>query len=199
MRQEQARPAPRPIRILSYFFMTTLLAAGIAGYILIGRDTPLAGSVPLPKVLETKSPGHDDLLRLGHDLEEIAKDAEQRLGFHNAASAAAATRLRARLQTAHDTGRRLEPRLTREETRVLLALEQSERVIGDYIDASDDSAGDDEQIEIARRQIAAALAHGRGEPVELVILSSFGRHQRHSEGLQDLNEVRQAKLKLIHE
>ena len=192
-------PMSAAARAFGYVLMTVLLVGGIAGYVLIGRDTSLAGSLPLPLAFETRSASHDDLMLLGRELTEIATDAEQRLGFHDRAAAAMGTRLRARVRTIHDAGRLLEPRLTREETRTLMAYEEAELIIGDYIAAATEGAGDDEQIELAKKQIATGLAVGQGQPVANVIVRDAVTRVKHSQAMQDLNDVRHAKLRLVDE
>jgi hypothetical protein len=196
----KAPPAPpsRSTTFLGSFLLTILLGAGVAAYIYIGRDTTLAGAVPLPKALETKSSAHDDLMALGGDLQEIAKDALQRLGFHDAASDTAAVHLRTRLAAVHEKGRRLEPKLSRNETRVLMAFDEAQVAIDDYITASQaGQTNDDDEIRLAERQIANGLALGRGEDMDHVILSALSHRVKTSDSVRDINDIRRVKLRLL--
>lgn len=193
-RPQQDSDAKRQSRLIGYVFMTLLLVAGAGAYLFIARDSSLAGAVPLPKALATKSAAHDDLMLVGRALTELSRDAQQRLGFHDAASAAAGERLLKRLDALKAAGRKLEPRLTRDESRSLMAFEQAGRILGDYIRAADDGTGDESLVVQARQQIATGLAAGRGERIEDIILPG---HTKLSKTVDDLNNVRRAKIRLV--
>jgi hypothetical protein len=183
-------------RLIGYVLLTVVLVAAVLGYLYLARDSSLAGDVPIPKALAIKSAGHDDLMLVGRELGDVARDAQQRLGFKDAASAAAGQRLLRRIETLRVAGRKLEPKLTRDEQRSLMAFEQAERLLVDYVNAADDGTGDDSLVTQARQQLANGLSAGRGEHIDDLIIP---RKTKVPAGLQDLNDVRRAKLRLVGE
>jgi hypothetical protein len=170
---ERAEPAPRPrvtlyVRVVRFSLFVLFVAGALAGYVWIGRHTPLAGALPLPRSLQVASSAHEELEGYGESLRAIAVEVSGRILGPGPQNAPIARSLLARIDAAHRLGRALEPRLTREEGRVLAALQAGERLMRDHVAASVrvGDGYDPEALAHARAQLDHALGLLGGKPLE---------------------------------
>jgi hypothetical protein len=173
-------PVPRLSWSQKFFaalFLLTLLGGGLATYVALGRSSHLKGTLPLPRALRTTSAGHGELLLLGRALDELCVDAETWLRLPGPRNRVTSMRLHERLGRLHRVGRELEPQLTREEARVLMAFQNAARMVDEFLDLAADASGriDGALVRTARTQIARGLQLARGESIDDLIMSGLQR------------------------
>lgn len=128
--------------------------------------------VLLPTLLIHKaSAARRDLALLNRDLAELAKEIDKSLsGTPGDRNRKKGDRYIVRLHDLHRLGNTIEPRLTREEQRVLIATEHAEKLIEQFIlGACGVAMYDHKLIETAHKQIARAQALARGEATDAVL------------------------------
>lgn len=195
---EKPDPAPKPrprvtlyVRIVRFTLFVLFIAGAVAGYVWIGRHTPLAGTLPLPASLQVTSRAHDDLEAYGESLRAIAVEVSGRVttpGVHNVPVARA---LLARIDAAHRVGRDLEPRLTREEGRALAALQAGERWLRSHVASCVKVGGsfDPEALAQARAQLDHALDLLGGKPLESDSIRRRHRPNRVGQAIEAAHDV----------
>lgn len=173
-------------RLAMFLLFLVFIGGGLCAYVLIGQSSGLGETLPMPRALRTVSPAHEDLLPYGRALNEIAVEAGARFSFAGPANAPAAKRLLDRLARQHKTGRDLEPQLTREESRALVAFQQAEKLLQQFL-ASVTKAGalDPADLRNARAQLAHASDISRGKPLNELVASKV-------RGLGALDDVKSA-------
>jgi hypothetical protein len=137
-------------------------------------DLPTVGGLP-SQLKKEASDSRKDLALLGRSLLEFASDAQHKFGgddLESDVSQADVDRYRDRLRWEKETARKLEPQLTREERRVLMAFEHAIKMLDGYLTlrAHNELDVDDARIRAVKEQIERALAVARGEKVENVIV-----------------------------
>lgn len=176
--REPERPPPRLSlwqRFLGLLFLAALLAGGVAGYVALGRHSTLQGTLPLPKSLRTTSTAHNELLILGRALDELCVEAEAWLRVPTRKSRATSMRLHDRLGRLNRVGRELEPQVTREETRVLMAYRNAVRLLDEYLDgiAAPQGRPEPSLVRAARTQVGRGLRLARGESIDDLIVTGL--------------------------
>jgi hypothetical protein len=195
------RPAPRPrrrvpllARLIQLVVMLGCLAGGIAGYVYLGRESHLAATLPMPKALKTVSASHEELLVYGRALVELTTDVGARIKVASPANAASAQRLRQRLDRLHRTGAEMEPLLTREEGRALIAFQRGERMLRDHLDHATRVGApfDPEDLADARRQLEHGLELARGKRIADLVPSGVRQRRAPGSTQEVLEDVRSA-------
>jgi len=187
-----------------------LVGAGLA-YWFVGLRATQRGSeaVRLPPVLEKPaSEARGDLALFGRALKELVTDCERRPGGSRQRVEKELDRRIERLSHLHKVGRELEPKLNREEYRVLMAMQNGERLVRQHL-GCERSAGntaascDSGVLRIARAQIDRALALARGERFDDgdLILRAKGlvRLDAGAEFMEQIGDLRKAgpKMRLL--
>ncbi len=161
-------------QVIQFAVVMACLAGGVAAYVYLGTKSELAATMPMPRALKTVSEAHDELLLYGRALGELGSEASSRLKSAAAGNRPVASRLLGRLERLHRTGRELEPRLTREEGRALIAFQKGESLLQAAIERSTElGAGfDPADIADARAQLSHAFELARGKSLEELITKS---------------------------
>jgi hypothetical protein len=164
------------VKVAGFLLMGLILAGGVAVYLSLAQHSELAGTLPLPAPLKTVSKSHEELMLYGRALQELAVDAGNRLPDLPTSKRPAGPRLQARLATLHATGRALEPKVSRTESRALMAFQRAESNLKDFVFGVDEPSYSRDTIETARRQIAIGLELGRGKEVDETFLAQQRKH-----------------------
>jgi hypothetical protein len=163
--------------------------------------------VLLPTSLIHKaSAARRDLGLLNRDLAELAKEVDKTLSKHpGEGNRKKGEHYEDRLHSLHKVGAALEPKLTREERRVLMATDHSEKLIEQFIRSSYGAAFYDHHlIETAEKQIARAQALARGEATDAILASAdnptaggvVGEIKSIATGLQQIKRMKDAQPQL---
>jgi len=205
-RWEEKPAKPRPVKpwsfvqtVFGFLFLAALLAGGVWLYVQIGQHTELAGTLPLPKSLRTTSEANAELLLYGRSLDEVAIEAQGLLKASVPRNKPTALRLQQRIARLRETGNKLEPRLTREETRALIALQRGQRALSDAVALSwtPGSGFSTEDLAVARQQVQRGLALARGERFDDLVVTALRKAAPKAEGSTAvLREVGEAGAKM---
>jgi hypothetical protein len=147
-------------------------------------DLPSIGGLPT-ELSKPPSAARQDLAFLGRNLVEFESDAEHKFTNCEDVTNAVVERYRDRLHVLKADSRALEPRLTREETRVLFAFEHAESMLDSYLVSFEGNAPDTDgaQARAALEQIQRALTVARGGHVENLMMV-YERRNAESRQLQ---------------
>lgn len=155
-----------------------LLAAGGFGavYYFSDKQDKATGDVILPTVLaKAPSEGRRELGLLTRSTAELAGDINRKIKKGGPENRRAVERFRKRLAQNHDIGRHLEPKLTREEGRVLTAEQHAEIAIGDFLKGALTEDGyDHSRLERAMVQVKRAKELANGEADSNSLLAKVG-------------------------
>jgi len=161
-----------PGRLLAAFgtVLSLALIGGVAflwnsGALETEKPSGTFGGASLPRALpKAASPARADLALLARALDEVALEAENRLVGDPDAPRDVIERFLSRLDGLHGTQRALEPQLTREESRILMALAQAERDMTAWLKSllgpAPELAGT--RLQNARENVGRALVLLRG-------------------------------------
>jgi hypothetical protein len=169
---ERRRSVSWPLR-----FLFLALVSGLGGILYIesrqDQKNIAENGVLLPHVLIQKATAsRRDLALLDRSLHELAVECEQALSRSpGPGNRKRGERFLTRLASLRKTGRELEPKLSREESRVLMATEHAESLIDQFIRSSYDAETFDRTvITTAEKQLERARALARGQAIDPVIV-----------------------------
>jgi hypothetical protein len=198
--EEEERSAERSAMWPLYALGALVLAGVGAAWFFTWKSDKAAGDVVLPVVLRQRaSEARQDLGLYVRSLHELAQEADQKLktpGPHNDPHIA---KYRARLVQSRETGRSLEPRVNREESRVLMAATHAQKRIEQFVSSAGSALTYKHQdIEIALRQLERAkkLAAGDEEGADALertpILGMAAQVKSISTNLADIKKAQKA-------
>lgn len=197
---EEPPPPSLSVRLAGALFMTLLLAGGVWVYFTLATQSELKETLPMPKALRTTSAAHGDLVRLIREFDELAVDVTRSLRGVGRTFVPAAERAMSRLDRLKKTVRALEPQLTRDESRSLIALENGAKFLKQFIGSTAAGGSDHrlETVDLARAQFRRALDLAKGKPIdELFVAKLKGAAAGKSGGagrdaMDELEDVRAA-------
>lgn len=177
-RLPEKQPDPRQstgAKIGAAIFMTLLLAGALWVYFTLATQSDLKATLPMPAALRTTSAAHADLVRLIREHDELSVDCARSLRGVGKTFAPAATRALGRLDRLRKSTREIEPQLTRDESRSLIALGNGSKYLRAFVTATTEGGGEHtpEQLALARAQFRRALELAKGKAVDELFIGKL--------------------------